>query len=222
MHKLLPFAAAFILASGVAQAQVGASADIGTTGFGAHLVVPLSPSLNGRIGANYFQYDFTRSSGQLDYDLDGKLQTVDALLDWYPSAGSSFRLTGGVFYNKTRFDATAEPNGLNTFRLNGNVYNVSEVGIVVGKVDFRKAAPYLGIGWGNAMRAERGWGFGADLGVFYQGSARVSLRSENCTVLSTVCQRLAQDIAAEQVRLADDVSDYKFYPVVRASLSYRF
>ena len=222
MHKLLPIVAASLLASGAAQAQVGVTADLGTTGFGAHLVFPLSPTLNGRIGGNYFKYDFTRSSGQLDYDLDGKLQTADALLDWYPSEASSFRITGGVFYNKTRFDAVAEPNGLNSFRLNGNVYNISEVGILVGKVDFRKAAPYLGIGWGNAMKTERGWGFGADLGVFYQGSARVHLRSEGCTVLSSVCQRLAQDVAAEQLRLAEDVSDYKYYPVVRASLSYRF
>lgn len=58
--------------------------------------------------------------------------------------------------------------------------------------------------------------------MFHQGAARVNLRSVNCIVASPLCQRLAQDVAAEQERLAGDVSDYKVYPVIRAHLSYRF
>ena len=211
-----------LLAAGAAQAQTGVSADLGTTGIGAHLSFGFTPSLNGRIGVNYFQHDFTKRSGQVKYDLDGKLQTVDALLDWYPSAGSSFRLTGGVFYNDTHFDAVAAPDQLGTFRLNGRPYNAADVGLLVGKVDFRKAAPYIGIGWGNALSTERGLSFGGDLGAFYQGKARVSLRSVNCTVQSALCNQLASDVAVEEARLADEASDYKVYPVLRASLSYRF
>lgn len=222
ISKLLPVAGACLFAAGAAHAQVGATLDLGTTGVGAHLVLPLSPTLNGRLGVNYFKHDFTQRSGQVDYRLDGKLQTVDALLDWYPRAGSNFRVTGGVFYNDTRFDAIAEPTQMGSFTLNNTRYNAADVGILVGKVDFRKAAPYLGIGWGNALASRRGWSFGADLGVFHQGSARVTLRSVNCTVLSALCQRLAEDVAAEQRRLAGDVSDYKLYPVLRASLGYSF
>jgi len=211
-----------LLAAGAAQAQVGASLDLGTTGVGAHLAYGFTPSLNGRLGVNYFKHDFTKRSGRLEYDLDGKLQTVDALLDWYPRAGSSFRVTGGVFFNDSRFDALATPDLNGTFRLNERVYTAAEVGVLVGKVDFRKAAPYLGIGWGNALATERGWSFGGDLGAFYQGKARVSLRSVNCTVQSALCNQLASDVAVEEARLADEASDYKVYPVLRASLSYRF
>lgn len=221
-RSFLLFPAACLLAAGAAQAQVGATLDLGTTGAGAHLVLPVAPNLNGRLGVNYFKHDFTERSGVLEYDLDGKLQTVDALLDWTPRADSNFRLTAGVLYNNSRFDATAAPDGLGTFRLNGTPYSAADVGFLVGKVDFRKAAPYLGIGWGNALNSERGWSFGADLGVFHQGSARVSLRSERCVALSALCERLARDVAVEQARLADDASDYKIYPVLRASLSYRF
>ena len=214
--------AACLLAAGAAHAQVGATLDLGTTGVGAHLVLPVAPGLNGRLGVNYFKHDFTERSGLVEYDLDGKLQTVDALLDWYPRVGSDFRLTGGVLYNNSRFDASAAPDALGSFRLNGVQYSAADVGLLVGKVDFRKAAPYIGIGWGNALDTGLGWRFGADLGVFYQGSARVSLRSERCTALSALCERLARDVAAEQAGLADDASDYKLYPVLRASLSYRF
>jgi hypothetical protein len=216
------FIAACLFAGGAAQAQVGATLDLGSTGVGAHLVLPVSPSLNGRLGINYFKHDFNQRSGQVEYDLDGKLQTVDALLDWYPHAGNNFRVTAGVLYNGSRFDAVAEPSGLGSFTLNGTRYNAADVGILVGKVDFRKAAPYVGIGWGNVFNTARGWSFGGDLGAFYQGKARVSLRSVNCAVLSALCERLAQDVAADQARLAGDVSDYKVYPVLRASLSYRF
>ena len=221
-YPRLSLALACLLATGAASAQTGVSADLGTTGVGAHLVFGFSPSLNGRLGVNYFKHDFTKRSGRLEYDLDGKLQTVDALLDWYPRAGSSFRITGGVFYNDTRFDALATPDLNGTFRLNERLYNAADVGVLVGKVDFRKAAPYIGIGWGNALATERGWSFGGDLGAFYQGKARVSLRSVNCTVQSALCNQLASDVAVEEARLADEASDYKVYPVLRASLSYRF
>lgn len=221
-RTLPPIAAACLLSAGTSQAQVGATLDLGTTGVGAHLVLPLSASLNGRLGINYFKHDFTERSGEIDYDLDGRLQTIDALLDWYPRAGSSFRVTGGVLYNNSRFDAVAEPGSLGSFNLNGTRYSTAEVGILVGKLDFRKAAPYLGIGWGNALGTARGWRFGADIGAFYQGEARVTLRSLNCTVLTALCQRLERDVAAEQARLARDASNYKLYPVLRASLSYSF
>lgn len=58
--------------------------------------------------------------------------------------------------------------------------------------------------------------------MFYQDEARVHLRSVNCTVQTVLCGRLADDVAAEELRLADEASDYKVYPVLRASLSYRF
>ena len=218
----LSIAAASLFAAGAAHAQLGATLDVGSTGVGIHLVAPLASGLNGRLGVNYFTRDFSQRSGLVDYELDGKLQTVDALLDWYPRQGSLFRLTGGVLYNGTRFDAVAEAGGLGSFNLNGTRYNAADVGILVGKVDFRRFAPYLGIGWGNASRTERGWSFGGDLGAFYQGSARVSLRSANCTVANALCERLARDVAVEQVRLAREVSDYKVYPVLRASLHYSF
>lgn len=224
LHQRFCLALAGLLAAGAVQAQVqvGAGADLGTTGAGAHLVFGLTPSLNARLGLNYFKHDFSRNTGGVDYDLDGKLQTVNALLDWYPRAGSNFRLSGGVFYNDTRFDAVGRPSQGGNFRLNGTTYNAADVGVLVGKVDFRKAAPYLGIGWGNPFTAQRGWSFGADLGVFYQDEARVHLRSVNCTVQTALCGRLADDVAAEELRLADEASDYKVYPVLRASLSYRF
>ena len=218
-HTIL---AAALLAAGAANAQVGATADLGTTGAGFHVVVPLTASLNGRFGANYFRHDFSRTSNNVDYDLKGKLQTFDVLFDWYPREAGNFRLTGGAIYNGNKFEAHGKPNGTGTFTLNGNTYSAADVGILNGRIDYRKAAPYLGIGWGNALAQSSRWHINTDLGVFYQGSPNVELANTGCATSPTVCDRIAQDVAAERLRLRDDSESFKVYPVLRASIGYRF
>jgi hypothetical protein len=213
-----------LLLAGAAQAQVGITADLGTTGAGFHLVVPMKSNLNGRFGANFLHHDFNKTSNQVDYAIKGKLQTFDVLFDWYVREGSPFHLTGGLVYNGNRFDATATANQLGKFTLNGSTYTPADVGILSGRIDYRKAAPYLGIGWGNALAAttKAHWSFNADLGAFFQGSPNVALASVGCTASATICDALAKDVAAERLRLKDDIDSFKVYPVLRASLNYRF
>ncbi len=220
--KYTVLAAAAMLAAGAANAQVGVTADLGSTGVGFHVVVPMETYLNGRFGANYFRHDFDKTSGGVDYDMKGKLQTFDVLFDWYLTEGSSFHLTGGLVYNGNKFNAKAKPNGLGGFTLNGHAYTAADVGLLTGRIDYRKAAPYLGIGWGNALARSSRWTTNIDLGVFYQGNPNVQLASVGCTVSSTVCKALASDVAVERLRLRDDVDALKVYPVVRASIGYQF
>jgi hypothetical protein len=216
--------AAALLVAGAAQAQVAVTADLGTTGAGFHLVVPMESNLNGRFGANMFNHNFDRTTNGVDYAIKGKLQTFDVLFDWYLREGSAFHLTGGLVYNGNRFDATAQANQLGKIALNGNTYTAADIGLVKGRIEYRKAAPYLGIGWGNALAANtKGhWSFNADVGAFFQGNPNVELGSYGCTVSKTVCDALFKDVAAERLRLADDVDSLKLYPVLRASLNYRF
>lgn len=220
--KYTVLAATALLAAGAANAQVGATADLGSTGVGFHVVVPMETYLNGRFGANYFRHNFNKTSNGVDYDIKGKLQTIDVLFDWYLTAGSSFHLTGGFVYNGNKFNAKAKPNGLGGFTLNGHTYTAADVGLLTGRIDYRKAAPYLGIGWGNALASASPWTTSVDLGVFYQGNPNVALASVGCTTSATVCKALASDVAAERLHLHDDVDSLKLYPVVRASIGYRF
>jgi hypothetical protein len=222
MLKQTVLAGAALLLSVSAQAQVGIAAGLGTQGAGVHLVVPMESYLNGRFGGNYFKHDYDKTSGSVNYDIKAKLETVDILFDYYPSQASKFRLTGGIIYNGTNADAVAKPNANGSFSLNGTTYSLADVGVLHGEVDFRKAAPYLGIGWGNALSQDGRWQFNADLGAFYQGKANVKLVSVGCTTSQAVCKQLVTDVEAERKKLMDDVSDYKVYPVLRASVSFRF
>ena len=207
-------------AHAAAAAEVAATADIGTTGFGLHLSTPLATNLNARIGINVANYSYDGNTSDVDYDFKLKLATADALLDYHPFEGS-FRISGGVVYNGNKIDARARPNAAGSYDINGTVYSAATVGRLDGKIDFRKAAPYLGIGWGNALE-QSGWSVGLDLGVSFQGSPKTALASSGCTASAASCAQLARDIAAENAKLADEVDDFKFYPVVRAGVSYRF
>ncbi|MGH8856370.1 MAG: hypothetical protein ACREWI_19070 [Telluria sp.] len=218
------FALAALVAGASAHAQVGAAltADLGTTGAGFHVVVPMESTLNGRFGANYFKHDFNQRSGQVDYKLDGKLATFDVLFDWYVLSNSSFRLTSGVLYNGTRFNAVGVPGAGGSFTFNGTTYSATDIGSLKGDVSFRRAAPYVGIGWGNALTPNKRLNFSADIGAFYQGKAQVNLIPLGCTTSNEVCVKLARDVAVEELRLSEEASDYKVYPVLRASISYSF
>lgn len=220
--KQIALLSSALLASTAASAQVGVTADLGSTGAGFHLVVPMESDLNGRFGVNAFNHDFSKTSSGVDYGVKGKLQTVDVLFDWYLRTGSNFRLTAGLVYNNNHFDARAKADPLGMFTINGNRYTAADVGILSGRVSYRKAAPYLGIGWGNALAQDSRWHLNADLGAFYQGNANVQLASIGCTTSQTVCKTLASDVAALRDSFGDDLNKYKFYPVARASLSYRF
>lgn len=221
-HKALVLAAA-LLAAGAASAQVAVTLDAGSTGAGVHLVVPMESDLNGRFGVNAFNHDMSKRSGMVDYDLKGKLRTADVLFDWYLQEGSVFHLTGGLVYNNNRFDAIGKPDAAGGFTLNGTRYTSADVGVLTGTIDFRKAAPYFGIGWGNALKDNGShWQFSGDLGAFYQGDANVHLVSLGCVTSDTLCKALASDVAAEQAIAKHDAQSYKFYPVLRASVSYRF
>jgi hypothetical protein len=211
-----------LLLTGAAQAQVGITADLGSTGAGFHLVVPMETYLNGRFGVNGFQHDFDKTSNGVDYAIKGKLQTIDVLFDWYLREGSPFRLTAGLVYNGNRFDATAKASQMGSFTLNGTTYTAADVGILSGRIDYRKAAPYLGIGWGNALSTNGHWSFNTDLGAFFQGKPNVKLGNSGCTTSKAVCDAVAADVAAERLQLQDDADSLKVYPVVRASLNYRF
>jgi hypothetical protein len=221
--KLIKCVSALLVALASANAahaaDLAATVDLGTTGLGLHLTAPLAAQLNARVGLNYASYSYDGNTSDVDYDFKLKLATVDALLDYHPFA-SGFRVSGGVVYNGNKIEANAKPkNG--SYTLNGRAYPSALVGTLDGNVDFRKAAPYLGIGWGNAVQAT-GWGFGMDLGVTFQGSPKTSLTNSGCTAPALVCAQLARDVAAENAKLADEVKDFKLYPVVRVGVSYRF
>lgn len=218
--------AAFGLLAGCVSAgtahAAGITGEAGTTGIGAHISFPLRPNLNLRVGGGYFTYSYSDSTALLNYDLKLKTNTYDALLDWFPIEENGFRLTVGLAYNGNKVRSHARPSVSGSYLIGTNIYTVASIGEVNGTTDFRKIAPYVGIGWGRPSSKVKGWSFSTDLGVLFQGEPRTTLTSSGCTIHVLVCDLLAADLPSESAALNNEVRKYRVYPVLRLGISYAF
>lgn len=206
-------AAAISLAQGVAL-----TAKIGSTGVGADLTVGLARSLNLRLGAQAWTRSETRTEQEIEYDADLKLVSGELLLDVHPG-GRGFRISGGAIVNGNEVTAVSTENAVYT--LNGVRYPVGLVGRLEGRVETNTLAPYLGIGWGNAVAPGGPWRFAIDAGAFYQGKPKVSLTAHPLIPI-LLPERFEQDLEAERHDIEDNLDSYRFYPVISLGVSYRF
>ena len=206
-------AAAISLAQGVALA-----AKVGSTGVGVDLTVGLARSLNLRLGGQAWTRSETRTEQEIEYDADLKLVSGELLLDVHPG-GRGFRISGGAIVNGNEVTAVSTEDAVYT--INGVRYPVGLVGRLEGRVDTNTVAPYLGIGWGDAVAAGGPWRFAVDVGAFYQGKPKVSLTAHPLIPI-LLPARFEQDLEAERQDIEDDLDSYRFYPVVSLGVSYRF
>jgi hypothetical protein len=204
MKRFLVLAAA-LAACGAAQAA-GVGVKAGTTGIGVDVAWKLMPLLDARVGYSAMKWGYDKKTSGAEYDGDLKLSNLNVLADFHP-LGPLFRLTGGVIFNTNKYEAvgrsTSVPGSYNATVESGN-----------------KAAPYLGIGWGNV--AGMGVNFYADLGVMFMGTPKATL-SANCTGLSGAqCSALQGQAAAEQANLQDQLKSFKAWPVLNLGVTIGF
>lgn len=192
---------------------------IGTLGYGAELNLSISDSVNARFGINGGNYKYNAYAGSSNYDFKLQLQSVSALADWHPYE-NGFRTSAGLLYNNTK--DTFVPAG-SSFMLGGTSYSTIGAGPNVlssfqGTMTFNSVAPYLGIGWGNAVTSDKGWGLETDIGVLFQGSPKIDL----VATCATTCNTLQADAEAENAKLQNDLNKYKWWPVVSIGISYQW
>lgn len=142
-----------------------------------------------------------------------KSTTLGAFGDWFPIAGSGFRVVGGLTINDIKADmngtssGTAVINGT-TVNMAGQYYNVN--------LTFPRVTPYIGIGYGH-HKAEKGLGFYADVGVLV-GTFNVDTN----TSLVASGQVIQADIDAQSQKLRDGVGKIGVIPSVSIGAVYRF
>ena len=220
MKKIALWAALAALALPAASyaSDWGIDAHGGTLGFGAELNYSINSYVTARGDFNRYDYDYSGTKEQIDYDFKLKLKSYALFLDLHPFAGS-FRLTGGYFNNKNEITATAKPSSSNTYTVNGHTYNASQVGTLFGDITFNSGASYLGLGWSTVGTTSTGLGVEFDLGALFQGSPTVKLSATG--PISNNAQ-FQSDLKAEQAKDQNDLSSFKTYPVIALGLVYRF
>jgi len=216
----LPVALATAMAIPCTALAFGIGVRAGTTGIGGDVGWRIAPATSLRLGYSALDWDHDVSTSDVRYDGRLKLSNLSGLVDFHP-IGPLFRLTGGLVYNGTRFDATGQPTG-GTFTLGGRTYAASDIGSLSGTVKpGRSLAPYLGIGYGNVAGA--GINFYADLGVIFQGRPRADLNAACGPALSaSACAQLQGDVEAEEARLRDELRRFRYYPVLNLGLTIGF
>lgn len=211
---LTALAAMFVLTS-QAHAGIGIAGRAGTLGIGVEVTQSLIPMVNVRGGVNWFNYSFDGTESDVDYNIDLELKSFTAMIDVHPFPLVGFRLTGGIVFNSNGLEMVSDQIST-TVNIGGVDYNTGDVGTLNGIVDFKSTAPYLGIGWGNAAGSRIA--LAIDLGIAFQGSPQVELGATGRLRTDPDFQnRLRQ----EEQDLEDEISGFKYYPVVGIGLSFK-
>jgi len=187
-----------------------------TLGLGGELTTNLAPDVHLDASILWFEFDFDMEIDDIDYDVDLQLFNPLVKLDWYPFGGD-FRISAGVLFNGTDIDleaTSAEP-----IEIGDTIYDPDAIGSIEGDSEFDDVAPYIGIGFGNPLSRDRGWGFTADFGVAFIGSPNVDL-----TITGPFADNplLLADLAEEEEEIEDELDKFRFYPVLALTFYYRF
>ncbi len=196
--------------------RTAAALKFGTLGFGLEVIQSLRENVNARLGLNYYHGDYNDNDDDLEYDLAVNLHSWELLADWFPYKGE-FRVSAGLLYNGDNGELVGEPT--DAMHIGDTRYTPAEIGALTYKVDFRKIAPYLGIGVGNPLRKDRKVSFTFDIGIVFQGSPDVALSSDSSLADVPSFQR---DLERERAELEDDIHNLKYYPVIAFGVTYRF
>ncbi len=202
-------------------ANVGVAAGAGTLGAGVSVTLGINDKLNGRVGFGRFTANDQFEESGVRYNSELTLGGTYGLLDWHPGA-SGFRVSGGLVLNDNELVGDAVLT--QSVDIGGTVYNPGDIGAMRASIGFDDVAPYIGIGWGNAAKAERGIGFTFDLGVMLQGDADVKLDASNIDPAINTAQ-LQADLRAEEQALEQELNELvnlEAYPVIALGISFSF
>ncbi len=154
---------------------------------------------------------------------DFELGAIGALFDYHPFAGK-FRLTAGLLQNNNELKARAsvvnEPigNGATAAQCQlgiappGNCYT----GDLTLGVDMGGTVPYIGLGFGSAASEGSPFGFGVEVGV-------VPMNVDVDYKLVDNTGGISQAVINQEINeIEKDTDEFKLFPMLKASVSYRF
>lgn len=196
---------------------VALGAKIGTLGVGGEMTVGVNQNMNLRGGGSWAAFSVNRKIEDVDYDLDLNLTAFPLLVDVHPF-GNNFRISGGViFQNRAKAELKATPN--KDVTIGDHKYSPDVIGTLSGSIESaRRIAPYIGLGFGNAVEPYTAWSFSFDLGVALQ-TYNVDLTADGPGMSHPA---FAEDIRKEEEKIQDDADSLKIYPVLAFGVAYHF
>lgn len=220
----LGFALLFVGATGLAHAEgYAVGGVVGLDGVGVEFSNALTESFNVSMSYGAGKINTTRSVSGISYTADTSVGGIGFKASYFPFASSGFHATAGFLLNNTEIDAEAQSDG-GVYYINDNAYPANAVGSMKAKIQFPSSSPYLGIGWGNPVRAGSRLNVTFDVGVQYLKSINASLTAScnNSVINQLQCTQLKNDVALEERQLQDEVNKISWWPTARIGVHYQF
>jgi hypothetical protein len=183
----------------------------GSLGIGPEVTYRPDRHFGVRASASLFRISHSENIDGIRYRGKLKLGNYGAMADVYPFGGG-FRVSGGARYAENRLRIRAMPGGSVT--VGNTLYTPAQIGTLDGDITTRKFEPLVTIGYGGTVA--KGLSLGIDAGVMFQGTPKISPLTSSTGFVSPA------DLAKERANIQDDIHGYKYYPVLQASLGYRF
>ena len=199
--------------------------EISTLGVGATVTKSITPNINAKIGINGLGISRDVSLSDVDYKADLNLFNVSTLADYHPWKNGGFRLTGGLVFKDNNIEGTGKAKNGGKININGVDYDTTtQLTSVKTKISLgNSVAPYLGIGWGNAVKPGKHWGFSTSLGLMFAGSPKVVLTPEfGPGATPALKDQINNNIEAERKKQESDLNWLNIYPVFSLAVSYQF
>lgn len=210
-------AATMLLAAGTAAAEEGSlsvGVSGGTLGISPEVGYRFNRAFGVRANGGFFNYDRTEDIDDVEYDGELKLKSFGVMADLYPFGGS-FRLSAGLRSNKNRIDLMTDDASV---EIGDETFTSAEFGTLRGRVDFKKTAPAVTLGWGGKLK--KGFTVGFEAGVMMQGAPKMSLTSEGGTLSDD--EDFLAELEQERADAEDDADDFKLWPILQLHFKYRF
>jgi len=205
---------------------------VSSLGLGVQVAKPLPHRSDVRGGFNFYTYKTTFTEDGADYTTDARLRSVNVQFDKYLLAGL-FASGGALVWNGNNGDATVSVPAGQRFSLGNVTYFSGATDPVHGDstLTFQKFAPLLALGYGN-LTSKGHFAYTVEVGVAFHGTpeATLSLTGSACTgtPIGAICRNIAttpgiqNDVAAQEQKINDDISNFKYYPILQFSIGYKF
>jgi hypothetical protein len=194
---------------------------LGTFGLGLEYNRRVSDTMTVRLGYNIYVMGRDSNSDGVQYDAKLKISAPSLVVDLH-HADSPWRLTFGLSGSGPKIEATGNATGTVTF--NGQTYNADELGTIDVSIKPKNSiAPYLGVGYGQAIGEAERFTFLADLGVLYVGAPTSKIIAECGTAAAgTQCDQLMADIRAEAAEREQQWKNLQWWPVLSIGFAMRW
>lgn len=217
--KTVIIAATLSVASFTAQAEVGdISIGVGaglTQGTGFEVGYQISDKVGVRAVSYSGELSQTETMDGINYNIALKTKTPGVMLDFYPTDGGSLRLTVGAVDNGNSLSATA--SAASSYTIGGTLYTAAQVGSLKSEVAFEGITPYLGLGY--RMFATERLSIDFDAGLLIGSAPGVTMTADGTLANDSA---FMAELEAERKSLEGDLSSFKYMPMAKIALTYKF